>query len=1835
MAVKYAILFDVIAGRSTIPRYEDWTEIDIITSTVSAEAQLVGSEMSQAPAVFDAFQVEFRDATMLTALAVAQAEGATIPAVRIVALREPTEAEPYAVTQEIRLNDVRLEDLSFGQSPGPRATLRFEQIGRADYDVSDPRVPSLIQDFGYDLATRTTVAFESLDQATETGNGNRYGPGGEAEAVYVRIEGLRGDVVEVGYEGWFRATDLQVRIPGREDPQDTQTQIQPVKLTLQGMVGEAQILDALSQGGAIPLVEIAGMYGDGQGGHVSLFEVTLEEARLASVGSTKSAGPDPSATGLSLELDYQRIGVSVDADRGDGGWDREFTPFGWDVGLWEAADVSDPGGTAKPLQETQATEFVMWIEGISGPVSLDGRDGGFALNTVSTSWESLPDGRIVPGDVTVSIAGNDADLNRLLVLQAQIPAVMIRSYSPDDAGRQSLVTEMRLNGVALTGLRETELAETEQPTVELTMDFTSFGLRQTATETDGRDALLEMGYDAATGTAVDPDTLALPGESASTDPEIQSADLIYAIRIDGMAGRSEIPGYEDWTEIESVSTEMSVASELVGSQLMLGVPAFDGLEVQFKDATLLAALASARANDTVIPAVEIVGLFSPGPGGGISKVKEFRLNSVWLEDVSFGRSVGPAATLRFEEIGRAEYLITGSTVTRVQDFGYDIGIQGAVAFDALAATTTATDGQYTGLANEAEALYVRIEGLKGDVAVPGFEGWFRAAGLEASLPGLLEPQVGQTTSEPVSLVLLGMAGDAQIQKLLTESRKVPSLEIAGVYGDGRGGVVARYEVTLHEARLEGVVSSHSPSEGAMLELDLGYDRIGFSIDGENRSGWREDFARFGWDVEEWRAAEVAADGASGSVVPLDPLVATDYVMWIDGIEGPETQDGLGGGFRLERMSSTWQTLPSGQPVPLDFQVSLSEPDAGLNAILLGGEIIPAVVIRGYGLDRAGREVALTEVRLNGVAFSRIEEWRGEDGASRPVELTLEFERVGLIQKASDINDDVVDFEAGFDVATNLPIEPGALDLPGEGFGTLGPLRDADSGPDAIFEAVAPGTYTGITASSENATAYALDSDDGGLLRIDPGDGRVYADGFVDYETLGGSINFTVRATEGDASRSATFSLAIRDVSEVLEGTEGNDVLRGSRDRDTINGYGGNDSLYGADRDDVLNGGPGADVLRGDAGADTLNGGAGADRLYSGTGPSGLMAGGAGNDTYYVDAASVTFEEAAGGGTDVVWTSVDADLGAAHIEELRAADARAETPLRLIGSPQDNILRGNAGANHLDGEGGVDRMYGMRGNDRYAVDDPGDRIFEAAGEGDDIVFASTDFRLQEGQEIERLSAQSADLGYGLTLQGNSLDNTITGSVASDWLLGHQGDDRLVPVAGDDTVDGGDGTDTVVIGLSSEDATGIAGASALVLESDLGAMSISDTVEFFEFTDRTLSYAEATALRARGPAGQGTNAADLLAGTSGDDSLDARAGDDWITPGTGNDTIDGGAGRDMLSFVDLPDDPDRTPTEYRIDLDLEAGTATGGGDSYTITGIERVSGSVFADRIKGDDNANELRGLGDYDWFIATPGGDTIDGGTGQDMLSFVEWQSDAPNTGDAFNPGGMPPQADLVTGVVVNLNDPSQNTNLAAGHDLTSVERITGSGRQDVFWGDDQSNDFRGLGDYDWFVASDGGRERYFGGDGIDTVTYFNAPTRVIASLRNGAEVNGLETGRGTDGWAALDLYFEIEGLVGSAHDDRLAGNSLRNTLSGLDGNDLLEGYDGIDTLKGGAGRDTIDGGAGSDYALFDGASTDYLIDRIQDRRVHVTDAAGDTDVLLDVEYMRFEDVEIALWDLTL
>ena len=325
---------------------------------------------------------------------------------------------------------------------------------------------------------------------------------------------------------------------------------------------------------------------------------------------------------------------------------------------------------------------------------------------------------------------------------------------------------------------------------------------------------------------------------------------------------------------------------------------------------------------------------------------------------------------------------------------------------------------------------------------------------------------------------------------------------------------------------------------------------------------------------------------------------------------------------------------------------------------------------------------------------------------------------------------------------------------------------------------------------------------------------VYAQ--ADFILTGGS-HVEVLVAEFQSS-TAPINLTGNELDNVIYGSIGANILRGGGGADIMFGFAGNDSYYAdhvgdlvieaagegnndvvyASADFILTAGSHVEILvaefqsstapinltgneldnviYGSIGANILRGGAGADILF----------GFAGNDSYYADHVGDLVIEAAGEGHDVVYASADFILtGGSHVEVLLAEFQSSGAAINLTGNEQDNAIYGSVGANILRGGGGSDVMVGFAADDSYYVDSAGDTVFEAAGEGHDVVYASADYVLAAGSHVEVLLAEFQSSGAAISLTGNDLANSIFGSVGDNVLNGGAGADVLTSFAGADT------------------------------------------------------------------------------------------------------------------------------------------------------------------------------------------------------------------------------------------------------------------------------------------------------------------------------------------------------------------------------------------------------------------------------------------------------------------
>jgi Ca2+-binding RTX toxin-like protein len=288
----------------------------------------------------------------------------------------------------------------------------------------------------------------------------------------------------------------------------------------------------------------------------------------------------------------------------------------------------------------------------------------------------------------------------------------------------------------------------------------------------------------------------------------------------------------------------------------------------------------------------------------------------------------------------------------------------------------------------------------------------------------------------------------------------------------------------------------------------------------------------------------------------------------------------------------------------------------------------------------------------------------------------------------------------------------------------------------------------------------------------------------------------------------------------LLGLAGNDALNGGVGADTLIGGLGDDS-YTVDNlgDNVFElSGEGNDIVNSSIDW-TL--GANLERLYltgntainaSGNGlanvlygnansAANILAGGLGNDSFYVGVGDIVVE-LENEGSDIVYSAIDWALGA-NIERISLTGTAA---VSATGNELANTLQGNANS-------AANVLTGGLGNDSYYVG-VGDSVVELLSEGIDTVYSVADYTLSAN--VEKLLH---NVVTAATLTGNELANTLRGNAGNDTLLGLAGNDTLTGGLGDDFLFGGAGDDVLV---------GSAGFDHFVFEGVFGKDRVNDFV-----------------------------------------------------------------------------------------------------------------------------------------------------------------------------------------------------------------------------------------------------------------------------------------------------------------------------------------------------------------------------------------------------------------------
>jgi Ca2+-binding RTX toxin-like protein len=422
--------------------------------------------------------------------------------------------------------------------------------------------------------------------------------------------------------------------------------------------------------------------------------------------------------------------------------------------------------------------------------------------------------------------------------------------------------------------------------------------------------------------------------------------------------------------------------------------------------------------------------------------------------------------------------------------------------------------------------------------------------------------------------------------------------------------------------------------------------------------------------------------------------------------------------------------------------------------------------------------------------------------------------------------------------------------------------------------------------------------------------------------------------------------------------DGTDVLQNI---ESVIGSPGNDVISGDNGDNLLLGGGGDDTIAGDAGDDCEFGQDGNDTFDENEGTS-IAQGGSGTDN----------------GSDYMFGNAGLDDAVTY----SARTTRVNVYLEAIDPDGFEVVCRNApefadaihdGAD-LDGDGS-------------SGDDEADCIY--------------------------LDTENAITGSGNDLMisafvNNRADNEFTGNAGNDLMDAGAGNDTFhegTAANGADDMDGGTGGDTcdysgrtnpVSVNLDGADNDGEAGegdncGGIVDIPVGIAMVAFRHPQGFFggEEGDPIAGQDVENVLGGSGNDNlTGSDEANVLSGNAGSDTLTGNGGTDVLNGGDGDDGMIGGAGNDSLAGgggTDTADYSSAGAGGVGVNVNLATGNASGDGND-TISDTENLSGSSFADSIRGSSASNVLNGRGGNDAIQGNAGDDTVNGGTGNDELN---------------------------------------------------------------------------------------------------------------------------------------------------------------------------------------------------------------------------------------------------------
>ncbi|MEP5153216.1 type VI secretion system tube protein Hcp, partial [Planktotalea sp.] len=338
--------------------------------------------------------------------------------------------------------------------------------------------------------------------------------------------------------------------------------------------------------------------------------------------------------------------------------------------------------------------------------------------------------------------------------------------------------------------------------------------------------------------------------------------------------------------------------------------------------------------------------------------------------------------------------------------------------------------------------FLLIDGIAGDSAIPGFEGWFDldAFSLGQSHSGTTHfganGGAGRLNVQDLSVSLSGNAGLTSLLNSTSMGSHIDAIQIVGISSNDQAIV---YELTLNDIMTTSVSEESAQNNVPILDVTFNFGQFGLVTTTQNQDGSLGGQQSYGYDTttnEVIDPATLDEPTPSRAVLASNP---TTYYLLIDGIAGDSTDEGYEGWFKLDAFnlgqsqSGTTHTGPgdgAGRVDIQDLSVELSG-NTGLADFLNGsatGIYLDALQIEGV----TRRDATVYQLTLNDILVTSVNETTEPNGASS-LDVAFNFSQIGLVTTGQNPDGSPAspgtEQSYGWNLVDNTYLDPATLDAP--------------------------------------------------------------------------------------------------------------------------------------------------------------------------------------------------------------------------------------------------------------------------------------------------------------------------------------------------------------------------------------------------------------------------------------------------------------------------------------------------------------------------------------------------------------------------------------------------------------------------------------------------------------------------------------------------------------------------------------------------------------------------------------------------------------------------------------